>query len=429
MAATSFSMGTVLAQQTEKTRGISPSQIKQLIAESDSRVLSLENEIAALESRLAALVELRDGECATGAALRSLIAPIHTVPVELLAEIFELTIYNSDSHELPGQSSLQLPLHVRDAFRVSQVCRYWREIAIGTPRLWTRPITVNFHPKRDLEEEEMYVDGLQTWLARSAPRPVPITIMGLINGSWSTQSGSRLTDALLSIASRWRSLWIYPAPGGFVQRLAGCSLDSLEALTLSSVDGAGSRFGLPTMLSFINAPRLRKVTFDPTCGIPMPWAQLTDIDLQNDIPPEKLQDIFSQCRNVARASVRTTGWSTSPPARTDPLVLPHLHFLSVTWAGEDFNDMSFFDCISAWALDELHLYFDPEGADVEWAEATFTAFQMRSPNITKLKIEGYGHTVQLSALVAVLRHTPLLTHLIIDDCSGIDALPRCSVLH
>ncbi|KAF7361256.1 F-box domain-containing protein [Mycena sanguinolenta] len=424
MAAPSFSMHTILVQQTERTIGISSTQIKQLIVESDSRVLSLENEITTLESRLATLVKLRDRESATGAALRSLIAPIRTLPVELLAEIFELTICDSDLSKFPYSS--RLPLHVRDAFRVSQVCRHWRQIAIGTPRLWTGPITVDFHPtrRRGFEEEEMYADGVKTWLARSAPLPVQITIMGPINRSWLTKSGSRLTDALLSIASRWRSLWIYPAPGGFVERLASCSLDSLEALTLSSVDHAGSHFGLPTMLSFINAPRLRKVTLDTTCGIPMPWVQLTDINLQNDVPPERLKDIFSQCKSVVRACVRTSGWSAFPPARADALVLHHLQFLSVTWAGEDFNDILFLDCISAPPLDELHLCFDPEGAGVEWEEATFTAFQIRSPNITRLKIEGNGFAVPANALVAALRHTPALTHLTIDDCPGTEALPR-----
>ncbi|KAJ6510393.1 hypothetical protein C8R45DRAFT_387641 [Mycena sanguinolenta] len=255
MAATSFSMGTVLAQQTEKTRGSSPIQIKRLIGESDSRITALQNEIAALESRLAALVELRDRECATCAALRSLIAPIRTLPVELLAEIFELTIDLNQDRVHP----LRYALHVRDAFRVSQVCCQWRHIATGTPRLWTRPFMVNFRQKRDLKENEMYADGLQTWLARSAPLPVPINIMGLVKKSYLTESGFR---TLRSIASRWRSLRMYRTPCSLVQRLVGhCSLDSLEELVL---EHSGSGCDPTTIPSFTNAPRLRKVTFGTT---------------------------------------------------------------------------------------------------------------------------------------------------------------------
>ncbi|KAJ7355895.1 hypothetical protein DFH08DRAFT_630400, partial [Mycena albidolilacea] len=85
-------------------------------------IASFENEIDALASQTSTLAELRDRECAAGAALRFLIAPIRTIPVELLAEIFVLTIRESS--------------HIQDAFAVSHVCCHWRQIANNTPRLW-----------------------------------------------------------------------------------------------------------------------------------------------------------------------------------------------------------------------------------------------------------------------------------------------------
>ncbi|KAJ7366349.1 hypothetical protein DFH08DRAFT_1071877 [Mycena albidolilacea] len=68
---------------------------------------SLETEIALKSEslKIEALSELRDRERATGAALRFLIAPIRTLPVELLAEIFVLTIREA--------------LHIHDTFRVA----------------------------------------------------------------------------------------------------------------------------------------------------------------------------------------------------------------------------------------------------------------------------------------------------------------------
>ncbi|KAJ7264904.1 hypothetical protein B0H12DRAFT_986153, partial [Mycena haematopus] len=76
--------------------------------------------ITSLESQIRALVELRDRERACIAALRHLISPIHTLPVELLAEIFELAIGEDDEA----------------VFRISQVCSDWRQVAHSTPRLW-----------------------------------------------------------------------------------------------------------------------------------------------------------------------------------------------------------------------------------------------------------------------------------------------------
>ncbi|KAF8208206.1 hypothetical protein K438DRAFT_1472366, partial [Mycena galopus ATCC 62051] len=63
-------------------------------------------------------------EYAIVAVLRHLISPIHTLPVELLTEIFECAIHDET--------------HIEDVFRISQVCSDWRLVAHSTPRLWTR---------------------------------------------------------------------------------------------------------------------------------------------------------------------------------------------------------------------------------------------------------------------------------------------------
>ncbi|KAJ6451610.1 hypothetical protein C8R45DRAFT_752344, partial [Mycena sanguinolenta] len=54
-------------------------------------------------------------------ALKYILSPMRTLPVELLAEIFDLAI---DDYA-----------HIRDAHRISQVCSDWRQIAHSTPRL------------------------------------------------------------------------------------------------------------------------------------------------------------------------------------------------------------------------------------------------------------------------------------------------------
>ncbi|KAJ6466301.1 hypothetical protein C8R45DRAFT_485230 [Mycena sanguinolenta] len=398
-----FSMYAILARQTERTRGNSTSQIKQLIAQSDSKIILLQNEIAALESRMTELVALCDLEGADGDALRSLIAPIRTLPVELLAEIFLLSIREPD-----GSRSIYFKqLHIRDAFCVSHVCRQWRQIANNTPRLWTGPIRVDFHqgPKGT------YADGLETWFARSAPLTVPITIIGLENESQATESGSRVTEALLSIVARWRSLRFldYLAPPWFFQRLVGRRLGSLEELMMGNVH-QNSHFDPTTILSFATTPRLRKATLSSTCGIPMPWAQLTDIAIGNGMSPETFRRIFSQCINVVKVFVRVIGILSQ--VRPDALALNQLRILSVAWAGDQDHGMQFFDYVSAPALDELCLCFD--AGNIEWD--TFTAFQLRSPNITKLKIEGEGLPVPSHALITAFRHAPFLTHFHIDHC-------------
>ncbi|KAJ6501937.1 hypothetical protein C8R45DRAFT_818460, partial [Mycena sanguinolenta] len=108
-------MHTLILEQRERTRKSSRADIERFIQESESKISSL-------ESQISALVQLRDREGVCVTTLRDLIAPIHTLPVELLLEIFELAIRAGS--------------HVGDVLRISQVCSGWRQVAQNTPRLW-----------------------------------------------------------------------------------------------------------------------------------------------------------------------------------------------------------------------------------------------------------------------------------------------------
>ncbi|KAF7357565.1 F-box domain-containing protein [Mycena sanguinolenta] len=429
MAATRFSMRTILAQQTERTKGSAPTQIKQFIVDSDSRVDSLQNEIVALESQIAALVELRDRECATGAALRSLIAPIRTLPAELLAEIFVLTIRRDlKTPRLSvhvGDNSL-CAVQIKDPFRVSHVCRHWRRIATGLPELWTGTVEVPFSPKLGEEEEEgeKYVNGLRAWFARSKPHAVSIAIRTPPYALSQTEFGSRLAGELRHVATRTRSLrFLDRASAWLVQHVADGRWDSLEELELGGVvadDDSDDDFVGTTILSFqTTAPQLRTLSIDLCSRIPMPWGQLTNLTILRDsmriIPPEYVRDILSQCKNLVRASVFVVGWADHPPPKTDMLALDHLRVLTVHCIG-DATHVLFLDYLSAPALDDFQLYFPYNNGDTEWPQAALTAFQLRSPNITKLKIDGSGFTMSADALIAALRHAPSLTDLTLVYC-------------
>ena len=117
----------------------------------------------------------------------------------------------------------------------------------------------------------------------------------------------------------------------------------------------------------------------------MPWAQLTDLTILReirDISPEYVRDILSQCKNLARATLIIVGWADHPPPKTDMLTLDHLRILTIHCIGEA-SHVLFLDYLSAPALDDLQLYFPYNSSDTEWPQATLTAFQLRSANITK----------------------------------------------
>ncbi|KAF8208483.1 hypothetical protein K438DRAFT_1754385 [Mycena galopus ATCC 62051] len=179
MSNTPLSIRTVLLEQTERTRQSLRSDIA--LEESELKISSLESQTRSLP------VELRDRECACVAAPKHILAPIH-------------------------------------------VCENWRQVAHGTPQLFTRRIQIDL---RDYNEG--YADGLKAWLARSTPLPIPISF----EMRWSTDISPRMLEDFLSIAPQCRSLqlkgWRRPSHQ-LVIGLAQSGLNILEELDLGNID-------------------------------------------------------------------------------------------------------------------------------------------------------------------------------------------------
>ncbi|KAJ6501972.1 hypothetical protein C8R45DRAFT_818355 [Mycena sanguinolenta] len=382
-------MHAVVLEHRERNRECSRADIERFIEESELK-------LASLESQISALVALRDRERTCVATLKDLIAPIHTLPVELLPEIFEVTIHAES--------------HVGDVLRISQVCSGWRQVAHSIPRLWTGDMRINLRKSRD-EEEQSYVDGLKTWLSRSAPLTVPITLR--VNDY---TTSNRILDEVLGTAPRWRSLALVNANStiapSFVSRLADSKLNNLEQLGPLMFDDDVDLAALP---SFATVPRLQKLEIEIRSSVLptfVPWAQLTDLTFTSGFPIAL--DIMAQCPNLIQAVVRTAAWTVLPEA-SDVFILSHLRALNLRFAWEGHHLVPLSDCLSAPALEELYLDFLNKEMDrLFWTSAHFTAFQLRAPNITQLGFEDSCLTVD--DLTVAIHHAPSLTHLALVNC-------------
>ncbi|KAF7357591.1 F-box domain-containing protein [Mycena sanguinolenta] len=406
IASASFSVRDIVLEQTERTRYSSQADLKRLIRESQSKITSL-------DALINPLIQLRERERACVAALEYLSSSIYTLPVELLAEIFDLAIDDKT--------------HIKDIYRITQVCSDWRKVAHGTPRLWTRLLPLNLRHKKD-DEAQVYLDGLKAWLAHSAPFTVPVSI-DMMKGEFISH---RMVDEVLNTASRWCSLAISTnAPLSLVRQLAGCRLDSIENLDLGlSRDGESPFYlGFRTLASFTHRtlPRLRKLALDIyTLSLPirLPWAQLTDLTLFCDSPHLAL-DILAQCANLTRGFVSTSGWDSwdwTPTTNRNIFALSHLQSLTLPFISSEGDVTPFFDYLSAPALEELCLDFeDMIVEDHEcWPNSSrFTAFLLRSPHITRLELTDLRHsTLTSDDILAFLQHTVYLTHLKVTEPSS-----------
>ncbi|KAJ6584491.1 hypothetical protein B0H19DRAFT_1368079 [Mycena capillaripes] len=405
----STSVRAVLLEQTERTSGSSKTEIEQLIEEYELKIATFDRLITALDAEndaIAAFVELRDRDRAIVAVLRYLIAPIRILPVEMLAEIFLLTIREGGEDE--GPPWYPYSSHIKRAFRVSHICTHWREVANSTPRLWTGPITVIIDYKS--WDSSWYVDGMREWLARSAPLSIPVSIY--LEGMPGLEPDPELPpilEELLKISPRWSSLRLCdPMPRSFFRRLAENELSSLEKADL--INGF-NRFNFDSAtISFCTPPRLRKLKINLQWLIAMPWAQLTNLTLTHGRSPEIPLDILAQCTNLVSASISTLGWRLFPQLSRDIITLDRLQtlFLAFTRTTQRAHWMPFLDRLSAPALERLRLHSEP---DSTWANTHLTAFQLRSQHITQLEISHSNPTSD--DLRVSLSHAPFLTSLVV----------------
>ena len=90
---------------------------------------------------------------------------IRSLPHELISEIF---IWVCDVEQDPSTGLMQTTIQ---AMRLSHVSRFWRTIALGTPRLWTKLQVVvkraNIEPALEL---------IKLWVPRSMSRPITICV-------------------------------------------------------------------------------------------------------------------------------------------------------------------------------------------------------------------------------------------------------------
>ncbi|KAF7366378.1 Origin recognition complex subunit 1 [Mycena sanguinolenta] len=401
-----ISVRNILVEQTERTRHSSKADIHRFIEESELKIASLESQISPLRDRehscvdapqritshIHSLVELRDHERSCVDALRHIISPIRTLPVELLAEIFRLTLDDPKTH-------------IAEAYRISQICSDWRNVACGNPQLWTGPICVDLGSEKIFGREDLYADGLEAWLARSAPLSVPVSLQLELDR---TNSDPRILEIVLRVAPRFRSLRCRGVPLSFISRLAECKLDSLEELDLGFVESDSNAAEFPALTM---VPRLRKSSIIIEASRPhalIPWAQLTDLTLHCD-SIDVILDILVQCANLTSTALYTSEWYVYPATAQftrPPLPLNHLHTLTVGF-GRSKHMARFLGTVSAPALEALNLNFFGTGMH---SVAPLTAFLMQSPTIARLEIYGdYAPTSH--ELIEVLRHTVHLTHL------------------
>ncbi|KAL0564487.1 hypothetical protein V5O48_017559 [Marasmius crinis-equi] len=163
---------------------------------------------------------------------RSIMRPVHTLPIEILARIFSVASKQSavpyDSVGLvTGPPSSLIPS--RPPWILSQVCRSWRQLALDTSSLWSF-VSFNFLAGRT-SVLHAQCHRLQLQLRRAANRPLDIITTTSTSDSTTIH---RLLFPLCSSSPNWRRLCIELNDAVFLPVLTSISgrLQGLESLDL-----------------------------------------------------------------------------------------------------------------------------------------------------------------------------------------------------
>ncbi|KAF7331332.1 F-box domain-containing protein [Mycena kentingensis (nom. inval.)] len=270
----------------QTTAALSPSQSKTirefLTHSAEPELARLEAEVERLQGLLATATAARDAQKSFTDAHRALLAPIHNVPEDVLRLIFLETLpRNRDAALAPDEGPLL----------VAQICRFWRNMALNTPRLWaSMNVSIPRAPpgghsaKVSASSSPAMLGMVSLWLQRSGTVPLSITLSA-VPGDIHFRVPRDLQQLLVSNAARWRSLrvplYYNVATIHRLAALTGAQLPQLQELSAYHMD-AGSWNDPSAGWGLGGAPNLRSLTFrghmaalSAVCA----WAQLLKLHL------------------------------------------------------------------------------------------------------------------------------------------------------
>ncbi|KAL0572451.1 hypothetical protein V5O48_009520 [Marasmius crinis-equi] len=220
---------------------------------------------------------------------RSILRPVHRLPPEILSKIFRLTLDFSASSNAEGLARIQPPSSLcplRPPWVPSQVCRSWRQLALGTPDLWTF-VSFGF-PTSKGPALRSQLHRLQLQLQRSANHSLDIITR---TPSPNSSCIERFLIPLCSYSPNWQNLRIELNNDAFFLGLPPITgrLQELRSLHLHIGGAIAAQFGCfrfapqLTKLSLSGGRRLGSVIDDNNPRIlKLPYRQITHYRWEDD---------------------------------------------------------------------------------------------------------------------------------------------------
>ncbi|KIK69383.1 hypothetical protein GYMLUDRAFT_255901 [Collybiopsis luxurians FD-317 M1] len=200
-------------------------EIRGLLVSLDQDLSSYSSDIFRLENQLLFLISQREKAQEQALLLRSLLAPIHRLPNELLSRIFDCACEDMTARR--GISDA--------AFSLSAVCSRWRSLSLSHPKMWSN-ICLHYSYGSKLDAPfDLYIE-------RSKQQLLTLQL-----GAYSPNQV--FIQKLVACCSRWQNVTL-TGSSSFMEALyaLGLNFPALETLTI---------FGGTNLEIFTHAPKLR----------------------------------------------------------------------------------------------------------------------------------------------------------------------------
>ncbi|KAI4524611.1 hypothetical protein K525DRAFT_266871 [Schizophyllum commune Loenen D] len=309
----------------------SPSEaraVEAIIEETRAQLAKVQHAIGNVDQTLDSLSTLQSKLENALAMQRAYVAPVRRVPVEVLEMIFELSC--EDATIDPSDCT---PL------ALSAVCRLWRHIVLGTPRVWADLQLTNMRFE-GWSARQMVVGRLKHCLRMANGLPLTQPIHA---NSTTGSSGLNLFSVLLKHTAQWQHLQLDGPLDGFDPRQphSTCVFLNRPYPRLHTLDIEMAAFySILASCAFSNLPALHTLVIrnpkhlgnsEPALnvhGLHLPLAQLQE--LRTRTTTRFAFELLSRCPNLLRWTHNDESSSYREPASA-AVNLPHLQSLHAAY--------------------------------------------------------------------------------------------------
>ncbi|KAJ7058471.1 hypothetical protein C8F01DRAFT_291722 [Mycena amicta] len=265
-------------------------EINALLEAPSAQLLEFDAKIAELQKSMDSLIAQRSEVASFVAEHKALLAPIRRLPMEVLQAIF-VACLPEERH--PAMVAEDAPI------LLTRICTTWRQVALATPRLYTRfhvdsafPQQNDYYPEMTVHLFQWRLDTMKLWIARS--KRLPLSISLLMNTPSDIEAPVKgwpmfpFFAALIDAAPQWEDIaleipeQIFDAPAFLA--LTPADVPHLRRLAMSPLVSIPDHQALWGQAPSLTSKTLRSIHFQTSTlvspiSLPVHWATITDLSI------------------------------------------------------------------------------------------------------------------------------------------------------